>query len=465
MAKLIPSSLTGRLFVVSMLVIILFLPLAGLVLEKAYSNSLHMRLQEQLKVQVYGLMGLADELEPGSLWLPESLPDERFNQLGSGRYAQVTDSQGNTIWQSQSSLNIQFTNPIPDVPGEVNIEDINPPGQFFFERQRISEEEKIEATRITVIWEGADDSENIYTFLVAESLTPFTAERYAFRETLLLWIGGLAIFLLSVDVLALLWALHPLKQLAAEIRQVETGESEILETEYPTELNQVAKNLNALIGHEKQQRERYRNTLQDLAHSLKTPLSVLQGSLKNIEHKETKKNLTENISRMNNLISYQLQRAVSAGSNPIKQKVAIHLCLQKVFQALEKVYHDKNITFTSSVSQSSIFFGDENDLLEILGNLCDNACKYGKSKVIVEVIIAPDDKGIQLNIMDDGEGVPKALKQIIFERGKRLDEEHEGQGIGLFVVNDIVSSYKGSIDIFINQAGYNTVQVQLPGKI
>ncbi|MCP4411808.1 MAG: histidine kinase, partial [Gammaproteobacteria bacterium] len=116
MAKLIPSSLTGRLFVVSMLVIIFFLPLAGLVLEKAYSNSLHMRLQEQLKVQVFGLMGLADEIDPGSLWLPENLPDERFNQLGSGRYAQVTDSQGNTIWQSQSSLNIQFTNPIPDVP-------------------------------------------------------------------------------------------------------------------------------------------------------------------------------------------------------------------------------------------------------------------------------------------------------------------------------------------------------------
>ncbi len=463
MANLIPSSLTGRLFVVSMLVIMLFLPLAGLVLEKAYSNSLDMRLQEQLKIQVYGLMGLADELEPGSLWLPEVLPDERFNQLGSGRYAQVTDSQGNSIWQSQSSLNIKFSNPVPDVPGEVNIEDINPPGQFFFEEQQISEKEMVEATRITVIWEGADNSENIYTFLVAESLTPFLAEKNAFRETLLLWLGGLALFLLSVDVLALFWALRPLKQLATEIRQVETGDSEKLETDYPTELNQVAKNLNALIGHEKQQRERYRNTLQDLAHSLKTPLSILQGSLKKIEHKETKKNLAENISRMNNLVSYQLQRAVSAGSNPIKQKVNVQPCLQKVFQALEKVYHDKDLTFTSSVNQSTIFFGDENDLLEILGNLCDNACKYGKSKVMVETVLNPDENELQLSVMDDGDGVPKAMKQIIFERGKRLDEDHEGQGIGLFVVKDIVTSYKGKIDIFINKDGHNTVQVQLPG--
>ena len=298
MAKLMPSSLTGRLFLVSMLVILLFLPLAGLVLEQAYNKSIDRRLQEQLKIQAYGLMGLADELEPGVLWLPEALPDERFNQLGSGRYAEVTNSQGNSIWRSQSSLNIQLPNPVPNVFGEVNIEDINPPGQFVFNHINLTDEELIETVRVTVIWEGPHESEHIYTFLIAESLAPYLAEKQMFRDTLLFWLGGLGLFLLLVNALALIWALRPLKKLANEIQQIEKGDIKTLQTEYPTELNEVAKNLNLLINHEQQQRVRYRNTLQDLAHSLKTPLSVIQASLSKVDNQETKTLFSEHITRI-----------------------------------------------------------------------------------------------------------------------------------------------------------------------
>ena len=473
MDKLIPSSLTGRLFLVSMLVIMLFLPLAGLVLEKAYSNSLDRRLQEQLKIQAYGLMGLADELEPGSLWLPESLPDSRFNQLGSGRYAQVSDSQGISIWQSQSSVNIKFPNPVPNVPGEVNIEDISPPGQFFFERLKITDKEILESTRVTVIWEGPDNSENVYTFIVAESLTPYFAEKQTFRETLLFWLGGLGIFLLAVDVLALFWALRPLKKLAEEIQQIERGHTHQLETKYPTELNRVAINLNALIQHEVQQRSRYRNTLQDLAHSLKTPLSVLQSSLSNVSDKGLQELQSEHIARMNNIVSYQLQRAVSAGTSPIKKQIIVKTSVEKIFAALVKVYQDKQISFVNNITESAIFFGDENDLLEIIGNLCDNACKYGKSLVEVNVEeYLPEQltdtnlkEAISLFVIDDGDGIPDKLQKIILQRGKRLDENNEGQGIGLSVVNDIINSYKGFIKVYNNDSQQNVIQVILPGAL
>ena len=448
-----------------MLVIILFLPLAGLVLEQAYSNSLDRRLQEQLKIQTYGLMGLAEEIEPGRLWLPESLPDDRFNQIGSGRYAQVTDSQGNALWQSRSSDNIQFPNPIPNVPGEVNIEDINPPGQFVFERLIVTKQ-VMETTRVTVIWEGPENSENIYTFVVAESLSPYLAEKQMFRKTLLFWLGGLGAFLLAIDALALFWALKPLKRLAEEIRQVERGDSQLLETQYPVELNRVAKNLNALISHELKQRARYRNTLQDLAHSLKTPISVLQASLSKIDNSSVKLILAEHINRMNNIVTYQLQRAVSAGTSPIKQKVSVQTCLTKVFKALIKVYHDKDISFSNEVADSCIFYGDENDLLEILGNLCDNACKYGRSEVSVTAAQVENKDGlISISVIDNGRGVPEKLKLSIFQRGKRLDENNEGQGIGLSVVYDIVSSYKGSIEIINDEQDLNVVKVILPGSI
>ncbi|MCP3673224.1 MAG: GHKL domain-containing protein [Gammaproteobacteria bacterium] len=467
MVKLIPSSLTGRLFVVSMLVIALFLPLAGLVLEQAYSNSLDRRLQEQLKIQVYGLMGLADELEPGNLWLPERLPDENFNQIGSGRYAQVTDSQGNVLWQSQSAINIEFPNPIPNVPGELNIEDIYPPGQFIFESLILSDKQSIESTRVTVIWDGPEESENIYTFVVAESLIPYIAEKKSFRGTLLFWLGGLGVFLLVIDGLALFWALKPLKRLAEDIRQIETGNSQILNTEYPTELNLVAKNLNALISHEQQQRSRYRNTLQDLAHSLKTPLSVLKSSLSKIGNTELKNIQEENISRMMNIISYQLQRAVSAGTSPIKQKVNVKTCLDKILSALSKVYYDKNIIFKNDIDVSCTFFGDENDLLEIMGNVCDNACKYGNSKVTVQsnFVTNFDQTNISIQVIDNGPGVPEKLQTVIFQRGRRLDEYNEGQGIGLSVVSDIISSYKGTINISSNDQKLNVVEITLPGTI
>ena len=462
MAKLIPSSLTGRLFLVSTIVVLLFLPFAGLVLEQVYNKSLDRRLQEQLKIQTYGLMGLADELEPGQLWLPESLPDERLNQLNSGRYAKVSDSQGNIIWQSQSSINIKFPNPIPNIPGDVNIEDISPPGQFFFDIVSMTGQEILELTKVTVIWEGPDNSENVYTFMVAESIVPYMAEKRTFRTTLLFWLGGLGIFLMVINVLALFWALRPLMRLAEEIYQIETGDILTLETNYPTELNRVANNLNALISHEQQQRTRYRNTLDDLAHSLKTPLSVLRSSLKNIDNNEVERLFAEHISRMNNIVSYQLQRAVSAGTSPVLHKIKVRTCLDKIFSALQKVYFDRNIEFVNAVSESAEFFGDENDLLEIIGNLCDNACKYGDKKVVVEVE-AINASQMMLKIIDDGKGIPEELQQIIFQRGKRLDENNEGQGIGLSVVYDIVASYQGNIVIGKTTQGLNSIQVTLPG--
>jgi len=190
----------------------------------------------------------------------------------------------------------------------------------------------------------------------------------------------------------------------------------------------------------------------------------LQGSLSKIDNVEIKNIQAEHINRMNNIVSYQLQRAVSAGASPIKQKVNVRNCLGKVLNALAKVYHDKRIDFNNNVSDSCTFHGDENDLLEILGNLCDNACKYGQSKVIVEASSTNKHNSICLSVIDNGKGIPEELQRIIFQRGKRLDENNEGQGIGLSVVNDIISSYKGSIDVSMNQQGLNSIQVTLPGE-
>ena len=228
-------------------------------------------------------------------------------------------------------------------------------------------------------------------------------------------------------------------------------------------MQQISDNINGLIVHERRQRKRYRNTLQDLAHSLKTPLTVLQGLIPEVKSKGLEDSFTEQSERMSRLISYQLQRAVISGVTPVKQRTTLKPELDKLFLALEKVYVEKNITFEQKVPSDCIVYADPNDVLEVIGNLCDNACKYGNNLVRVCVQQAQEDNMIAIDVIDNGEGIPHALRDAIFERGKRLDENNaEGQGIGLAVVQDIVTSYRGKIEWPELSSGH-CVRLILPG--
>ena len=461
MDGLIPKSLTGRLMLVASTVVILFLPLAGLIIERAYTASLDSRLEEQLKIQTYSLMGLADELELGVLWLPEALPDERFNQLASGRYAQLFAPNGEVLWRSLSVASIDLPARATSVIDSIGEEQL---GQFQFNRITLASNEPLLLAEVGIIWEGPGDVENVYTFQVAESLMPYFFEIEAFRTTLIVWLGGLGALLLLVNLVSMYWAVKPFQRLSEGIIAVESGEAEKLASDYPKELQQIANNINGLIAHERRQRKRYRNTLQDLAHSLKTPLTVLQGLIPDLNNKALENSFTEQSERMSRLISYQLQRAVISGVTPVKQRTILKPELDKLFLALQKVYVDKNITFSHEVSSECVVFADPNDVLEVIGNVCDNACKYGNNLVRVDVNKAEDEHMIAIDIIDNGEGIPHRLRDAIFERGKRLDENSaEGQGIGLAVVQDIVTSYRGKIEWPELSSGH-CVRLILPGE-
>ena len=447
---------------VASIVVVLFLPLAGLIIERAYTASLDSRLEEQLKIQTYSLMGLADELELGVLWLPEALPDERFNQLASGRYAQLFAENGETLWRSLSVASIELPERSDDSAGLMTDEQL---GQFQFKRIILSDDTPLQVAEVGIIWEGPGDVENVYTFQVSESLVPYYFEIEAFRQTLILWLGGLGALLLLVNLAAMFWALRPFQRLSEAIVAVESGEADYLDSDYPKELQQIADNINGLIVHERRQRKRYRNTLQDLAHSLKTPLSVLQSLIPEISNKALIEPMNEQSERMNRLISYQLQRAVISGSTPVKQRTALKAEVERLFQALAKVYLDKRIRFESDISEGCILFVEANDALEVIGNLCDNACKYGESMVRVNASMSDEANMIAIDVIDNGPGIPTTLRESIFERGKRLDENNtEGQGIGLAVVQDIVTSYRGEI-AWPEQTSGHCVRLLLPGVI
>lgn len=228
-----------------------------------------------------------------------------------------------------------------------------------------------------------------------------------------------------------------MSRLTAELESIELGKSQVLQGRYPDEIEPVIKQVNTLLKTEQQQRQRYRNALSDLAHRLKTPLSVIQSQPALDE--VTKEQLTV----VDNMIEHQLKRAQSAGDSAWHLGVNINETINKLMSALEKIYRQRKLSFQLDIDDAATFKGDEADLMEILGNLLDNACKAAKQHIAIEVKIT--DKQLRVSVEDDGMGIDDAEKEVILQRGVRADTYDKGHGIGLAIVRDLVDSYHGQL--------------------
>lgn len=436
-----PRSVRGRLALAFCVLLPVILGLTALILEQAFNRSLEASIRERLRLQTYVLLGAA-EAGGGELWMPPVLDEPRFGQPGSGLFGVVTDRNGDVLWRSPSTLGIQL-----DINDELT--DIREPHfnrtaneRFFFSHP--------------VIWVTEDGRQTPFVFIALESPSFYEAEIGAFRLHLWLGLGGLALGLLISQLFILRWGLRPLSQLAQDLAAIEQGQAERLRGHYPKEVEAVTDNLNTLLDSERRHRERYRNTLSDLAHSLKTPLSVLRNQAD--EHQDA--SLSEQVDRMDQIVSHQLGRASSVSAHRLLQPVDIKATAERLCNALSKVYRDKQPVY--EVRGEAVHFqGDERDLMELLGNLLDNAFKYGAGRVRVEC--ARQGKGaLEIRISDDGAGVPEAIHPSILQRGTRADSLQPGQGIGLSVVMDILSGYEGKLRIAQSTLGGACFIVELP---
>jgi len=217
---------------------------------------------------------------------------------------------------------------------------------------------------------------------------------------------------------------------------------------YPAELQSLTGNLNAFINIERAHLERYRNNLADLAHSLKTPLAILRGCVESFG--ENKQTVHEQISRMNEIVEYQLQRAAAKGEHKIIKTADLSAVINKISLSLAKVYIDKNIIFDISVPDTCPIYCEEGDLYEIVGNLMDNACKWCKQNVKVTIALnqrkARRDFSVLLEIADDGPGIPVGKFNDILKRGVRADENIHGHGIGMTIVYELVELLNGKLE-------------------
>ncbi|MFT5297806.1 MAG: two-component system sensor histidine kinase PhoQ, partial [Colwellia sp.] len=219
----------------------------------------------------------------------------------------------------------------------------------------------------------------------------------------------------------------------------EKGQKKALDAEYPLELKPVTQQLNALLLTEENQRKRYRNALADLAHSLKNPLAVIQSQT------DISVSSSEQLQLINQIIEHQLKRAQSAGQSSWHLGVEVSHVVDKLIATLTKIYRDKALFFAVDVDPKAIFKGDEADLMEILGNVLDNACKAAKHNIAINVVTSGGK--LTLEIADDGNGIESSQRDMILSRGGRADTYQAGHGIGLAIVNDLVRSYQGQLNI------------------
>jgi len=447
MARSTAYSLQTRLLLAVSVLLTVFLGLTGAVLDRAFRSSVEAGVAEQLQVQIYVLLAAADEAD-GRFYFYENIREPRFSQLNSSLYGFISSADAGELLRTPSALEMDFSS--------LDIRHDLERGETSFGRISAENGGEYFLSNYAVIWENRPVP---VVFSVLESTQMFLAEVGNFRASLWSWLGGLAVLLLVLQLLLLRWGLSPLRKLARDLKQIESGNSDELGSDYPLELRSVTQNLNLLIQSERKQQTRYRTTLGDLAHSLKTPLAVIQGEMANLVsadesvHQQRSDGsiglMQEQLDRMNQIVGYQLQRAVRSGNaSALARQVNVSEAVQKVCRALEKVYVAQQINMECRIDPALNFIGDERDLLEILGNLLDNACKYGRGKVCIKASLQQTSPPqMQLSVDDNGPGISEADAGRVMQRGVRLDTLAQGQGIGLAVVADIVSSYGGQIAI------------------
>jgi two-component system sensor histidine kinase PhoQ len=417
-------------------------------LDASFRRSTERSIQDLLQAQLLGLIALAEIDASGNLSLPTDAINPQFEVADSGLYGVLWDSDGNLVWQSLSFVGRDFAPPALPAPGVQRYVSVANPGL-----------PRLEALLMGIAWEFADSRVELFTFGIAVSLAPYEARQQAFRRNLIGWFAGITVTMLLVLTGLLAWVLRPLRRLETQVRDVELGALRRLTENYPTELTPLAANLNTLIDTERRRLVRYRNTLDDLAHSLKTPLAAMRTLLS--EHApQNREPLERELERMDQRVSYQLRRARASGASGLGvEPVRVAPVIDDLVQTLDKVYRDKAVRTEVNVAPTAVFHGDLGDLTEMAGNLLDNAYKYCRSRVRVRVENCPGS--VRLTIGDDGPGIPAASVEALLERGTRADESIPGQGIGLAVVRETVELYKGSLEFGRSQWGGAEVVLDL----
>lgn len=428
------TALKTRVLVTSSLALIMALSLMGAVMQQAFKEKTLQLVEERLEGYLYALIAYI-EYDGNQLVMPENYPTPRMEQPASGIYGQILIRD--FLWQTPSVLG-------QDIP---DIEPLSINQRVFNSREELDDVPYFYLSQGVAI--ETDDEVIHATIAVSEHAGDFYQELADFRGSLLTWIVVISGGLLVIQWVIMYWATRPLKRLMHDLNRLEKGADAIFSEDYPLELRGLTASLNRLIENERNSLSRQRRTLGDLAHSLKTPLAIVHSELDNQDI--DKAVIQQQISHMDEIVAYQLKRAAVAGHRTFVRGIPVIDVVDKIIGSLQKVHHRKNVRVKTEVAPGAEFFGEQGDLMELLGNLLENAFKWCDFHIhiTIKTLIKTGRQrtGLMIEIADDGPGIAVQKRETLLQRGVRGDEKVTGHGIGLSIVTDIVDSYQGELSI------------------
>jgi signal transduction histidine kinase len=464
-------SLVRRLIVMHAVLSAAVLIAGGFGLSAFFADRSTAEFDDRLYQDVIDLVGGASVDEAGVVTAP-ALTDERTLQVYSGKYWELATPEGrNAVKAIARSRSLWDAPDIALPPGGSAALAASPGKPLFYDGRGPApasgpppppgapiREEPVRIAAEEVRISGAHEP---VIFLVAENRSPINANIRTFETVTALALVVLLAMLIAGVVLQVRVGLRPLFRLRREVASVRTGRAERVVGDYPAELEPLASELNALVAHNQAVVERQRTHVGNLAHALKTPLSVMSA-----EADVRPGLLADVVRRQANLMRQQVDhhlRRARAAARPQGggERTAVAPVLEDLSVTLERIFHDRAVTVDWRAPDDLYFHGERQDLQELAGNVMENACKWCRSRVRATAEPAPAGE-LSLVVEDDGPGLPADDRREVLRRGSRLDENAPGSGLGLSIVDELARAYGGALDLADSQMGGLKVSLRLP---
>jgi signal transduction histidine kinase len=458
------NSLAVRLFVSATIWTVVILIVTGIVLSTIYREAVERAFDRRLGVYLRTLvaeLATPDDIagEKSAERLPQALGEPLFELPLSGWYWQVTrlDTVMPDVRSSRSLWDGGLVR-LPDAGAGPNTGDTR---QGYVQGP---EDQKLRL--VERIIDLGDDGR--FLVAVAGDAAEIDDEIRGFDWALLVTFAALAVVLLLTTMFQVRFGLAPLKRISESLAAIRSGATERLEGKFPEEIAPLARETNELIDANREIVERARTHVGNLAHALKTPLSVILNEAAARADDPLAVKVREQADIMRDQVTRHLERARLAARLTVVGTVTDVLpVVTALARTMEKIYRHREIAVATAVAEEARFRGERQDLEEMLGNLVDNACKWASSQVDIEVLrerlpAAPERQVLRIIVDDDGPGLSSEERERIARRGQRLDETKPGSGLGLSIVVELATLYGGALAFHTAPAGGLRVELTLP---
>ena len=442
------GSLTRRMIGVSALWIVLLLGLGGYTLDRFLVSAITTNFDAQLENVLTGMISSAEIGPDGEVFFTRNaVADQRFLEPYSGLYYQVSGA-GAEPFPSRSLWDRQLR--VGSAHQDDNVHTYDS-AEFPGETLRVVERD-VRLPNSQVRWR----------FQAAQSRDSLDAQIGVLRRTMVRSFGILGLGLIVLAALQAIYGLWPLRKVRREIAAIRSGKKARVDERLPREIAPMVEELNQLLEHNEIQAEEARRHAGNLAHALKTPLTVITNAA-TAKAEDLGATVIREATTMRRQVDHHLARARAVGRRSSAQaRAVVRPSLEAVERAVTRLY--ENVTVDLAGDRKAAVRVERQDLDEMLGNLIENAAKYGGGRVFVTVGKADDM--VEIEVEDDGRGIPEAERGSIFDRGARLDTGKPGTGLGLAIVRDVAQIYGGTVVLEESEdLGGLLVRLKLPAAV